>query len=70
MVHVSSALKRTIYNFKSSIVPAFVSTLTFLTNGENLINGEDNKILPTGRVEKFFYFITIHVEGGKFLKIK
>ena len=30
-------------------------TLTFLINGETPINGEDSKIFPKGREEKFFY---------------
>ena len=46
------------------------STLTFLINGETLINGEDGKFMLWGRVEKTFYYIKIHVEGGNFLKIK
>ena len=37
--------------------------LTFLINGETLINGEGGKILPTGRVEKYFIYIKDHVEG-------
>ena len=46
------------------------STLTFLINGETLINREDGKFMLSGRVENIFYYIKIHVEGGKFLKIK
>ena len=45
-------------------------TLSFLINGETLINREDGKFMLSGRVENFFYYIKIHVEGGKFLKIK
>ena len=45
-------------------------TLSFLINGETLINGEDGIFMLSGRMEKFFYYIKIHVEGGKFLKIK
>ena len=48
----------------------YILTLTFLINGETLINGEGSKILSKGRVENFFYYIKIHVEGGNFLKIK
>ena len=48
----------------------FSITLSFLINGETLINGEDGKFMLSGRVENFFYYIKIHVEGGKFLKIK
>ena len=44
--------------------------LTFLINRETLIKVEGSKILSKGRVEKSFYYIKIHVEGGKFLKIK
>ena len=47
-----------------------VYTLTFLINGEALINREGSKILSKGRVEKKIYYIKIHVKGGKFLKIK
>ena len=47
-----------------------VLTLTFLINGEALINGEDGKFMLLGKVENFFYYIEIHAEGGKFLKIK
>ena len=46
------------------------TTLTFLINGETLINGEDGKFMLSGRVEKFFYYIKINVEGGNFLKSK
>ena len=47
-----------------------MNTLTFLINGETLINGEGSQILSKGRVEIKFYYIKIHVEGGNFLKIK
>ena len=45
-------------------------TLTYLIDGEALINGEGGKVLPPGRVEKFFYYIKNHVEGGIFFKSK
>ena len=48
----------------------YMTTLTFLINGETLINGEGSKICSKGRVENFFYYIEIHVEGRNFLKIK
>ena len=35
-----------------------------------LINREDFKFMLSGRVEKIFYCIKIHVEGGKFLTVK